>query len=58
MVDLLERIDVMLEQELSAYKTVDYLSFEFQKKLILSRMMMFLLSLRYLRIRSFFRLLL
>jgi hypothetical protein len=34
MVDLLERIDVMLEQELSAYKTVDYLSPEFQKKLI------------------------
>jgi hypothetical protein len=34
MVDLLERIDVMIEQELSAYKTVDYLSPEFQKKLI------------------------
>jgi hypothetical protein len=33
MVDLLERIDVMLDQELSAYKTVDYLSPDFQKKL-------------------------
>lgn len=36
MVDLLERIDVMLSQELSAYKTLDYLSPEFQKKLTLA----------------------
>jgi lipoyl(octanoyl) transferase len=35
MVDLLERIDVMLMQELSAYKTEDYLAPEFQKKLSL-----------------------
>jgi hypothetical protein len=34
MVDLLERIDVMLEQDLSAYKTVDYEMFEFEAHLI------------------------
>ena len=34
MVDLLERIDVMLEQELRAYKTVDYLAPAFQKQLV------------------------
>jgi Cyclin, N-terminal domain len=35
MVDLLERIDVMLKQEASVYKTEDYLAPEFQHKLSL-----------------------
>jgi Cyclin, N-terminal domain len=35
MVDLLERIDVMLRQEASVYKTEDYLAPEFQHKLSL-----------------------
>jgi len=33
MVDLLERLDVMLVQESTCYKTVDYLAPEFQKNL-------------------------
>jgi len=35
MVDLLERIDVLLKQELTVYKTVDYLAPEYQSKLLL-----------------------
>lgn len=35
MVDLLERIDVMLKQEASVYKTEDYLAPDFQQKLSL-----------------------
>ena len=35
MVDLLERIDVMLKQEANLYRTVDYLDPEFQQKLSL-----------------------
>jgi hypothetical protein len=34
MVDLLERLDVMLKQEVGAYETIDYLAPEYQKKLI------------------------
>lgn len=37
MVDLLERIDVMLKQEANLYRTVDYLAPEFQEKLSLAR---------------------
>ena len=33
MVDLLERLDVMLKQEVGPYATVDYLAPEFQQKL-------------------------
>ena len=33
MVDLLERLDVMLKQEVSEYGTMDYLAPEFQQKL-------------------------
>lgn len=36
MVDLLERIDVLLKQELTVYKTVDYLAPEYQSRLLLS----------------------
>jgi hypothetical protein len=36
MVDFLERMDVMLKKELSAYKTVDYLAPGFQQKLSLA----------------------
>lgn len=34
MVDLLERIDVMLDQEQQVYNTLDYLADSFQKKLV------------------------
>lgn len=36
MVDLLERIDVLLKQELTVYKTVDYLAPEYQNRLLSS----------------------
>ena len=34
MVDLIERIDTLLQQEVAGYRTVDYLSPEFQNKLL------------------------